>query len=239
MVQQIRTLSRTRPHPLPQAASYNRICSHDLFATSGISISLVEKARAPPRQGATCRCHTQVESAKKRPRAVLPAISNGSQGLNVARAKTSMLGVEVEEHVLETVCYGGVCLKCAQFCVVVPFSRLTQTVGQWLSVTLLLPHSVAARDVCDATGAMSNCHFAWPWQLLFIRTEIAREPRLVQVGGCVEQNVEVPVSQSMKQIVDDPMHRHHRGADCRCASAREAGRNGAADCEFHSHRNKG
>ena len=111
---------------------------------------------------------------------------------------------------------------------------LTQTVGPWLTVTLLRQHSVDARDVCDATGAMSNCHFAWTWQLLFIRTEIAREPRLVQVGGCVEQNVEVPVSQSMTKIVDDPVHRHRRGADRRCASARESGRNGAAECEFQS-----
>ena len=33
-------------------------------------------------------------------------------------------------------------------------------------LTLLRQHSVDASDVCDAIGAMSNCLYAWPWQLL-------------------------------------------------------------------------
>ena len=56
----------------------------------------------------------------------------------------------------------------------------------------------------------------------------------VQVGGCVEKSVDVPVSQSVEQIVDESRaagrDRQRRGADCRCASARVSGKNGGADC---------
>ena len=61
----------------------------------------------------------------------------------------------------------------------------------------------------DATGAMSNCLCAWPWQLLFAvhhsrdRSRTAIDAA-VHVGGCVGQNVDVPVFQSAEQIVDDP-----------------------------------
>ena len=44
---------------------------------------------------------------------------------------------------------GAVCLKCA-----------TQNFGPWQIVALLRQHSVDVRDVCDATGVMSNCWYA-------------------------------------------------------------------------------
>ena len=58
------------------------------------------------------------------------------------------------------------------------------------------------------------------------RTKIAVDAA-VQVGGCVEQNVDVPVSQGVEQIVADP-HRNSRQTPswtrlsmCQCAGSRK------------------
>ena len=90
---------------------------------------------------------------------------------------------------------------------VVSCARLTQKVGPWLIVTLLRRHEKDARDVCDATGAMSNCPCASSASAVHHSCDRTRTVVVaaVQLEGCVEQKVDVPVSQSAEQIVDDSM----------------------------------
>ena len=125
---------------------------------------------------------------------------------------------------------GGVCLKCAQFCFAFSFSRLTKTVARDASSAAQRRRTRRLRRQCRRRERRLRCHGRHvPLSVRMAVAAAFRHSRdltrtavdaAVQVEGCVcvwliqgisqerikeqivEQNVDVPVSQTQEQVVD-------------------------------------